>query len=78
LDKAVDTYKKAASVADKRAQDGVNNSLSPQFLLYAADILNQQGKKDEALKIYQEIKEKYVNSNVQQEIDKYIERASVK
>ena len=78
LDKAVDTYKKAASVADKRAQDGVNNSLSPQFLLYAADILNQQGKKDDALKIYQEIKQKYVNSNVQQEIDKYIERASVK
>lgn len=78
LDKAVDTYKKAASVADKRSEDGVNNSLSPQFLLYAADILNQQGKKDEALKIYKEIKEKYLSSPVQQEIDKYIERASVK
>lgn len=78
LDKAVDTYKKAADVADKRAQGGINNSLSPQFLLYAADILNQQGKKDEALKIYQDIKKKYVNAPVQQEIDKYIERASAK
>lgn len=78
LDKAVDTYKKAADVADKRAKDGVNNSMSPQFLIYAADILNQQGKKDEALKIYQDIKKKYVNSQIQQEIDKYIERASVK
>ena len=78
LDKAVETYKKAADIADKRAKDGINSSLSPQFLLYAADILNQQGKKDEALKIYKDIKEKYVNSPVQQEIDKYIERASVK
>lgn len=78
LDKAVDTYKKAADMADSRAEDGVNNSLSPQFLLYAADILTQQGKKDEALKIYQDIKKKYVNSMTYQEIDKYIERASVK
>ncbi|RRD03012.1 tetratricopeptide repeat protein [Prevotella sp. OH937_COT-195] len=78
LDKAVDTYKKAAEMADSRAEDGVNNSISPQFLLYAGDILIQQGKKDEALKIYQDIKKKYINSMVYQEIDKYIERASVK
>ena len=78
LDKAVDTYKKAASVADKRAQDGVNNSLSPQFLLYAADILNQQGKKDEALKLYETIKSKYAYSMAAQTIDAYIERASAK
>ena len=78
LDKAVETYKKAAEMADSRAEDGVNNSLSPQFLLYAGDILTQQGKDDEALKIYQDIKKKYVNSMVYQEIDKSIERASRK
>ena len=65
-------------MAECRADDGVYTSLSPQFLLYAADILTQQGKKDEALKIYQDIKKKYVNSMTYQEIDKYIERASVK
>jgi len=37
--------------------------------------LESQNKKDEALKIYQDIKKKYVNSAVASEIDKYIERA---
>ena len=34
------------------------------------------GKKAEALQIYKDIKAKYVNSAVFQDIDKYIERAS--
>lgn len=76
LDKAVSTMKDAASKADSEAKDGVNNSLSPTFLLRAADILMSQGKADEALEIYQDIKKKYVGSMAYQEIDKYIERAS--
>lgn len=76
LDKAVDALKKAASMADKRAADGVNNSLSPTFLIQAGEILESQNKKDEALKIYQDIKKKYVNAAISQEIDKYIERVS--
>ena len=75
-DKAVEALKKAASMADKEAQDGVNNSLSPRFLIQAAEILENQGKKDEALEIYKDIKSKYLNSPVRQEIDKYIERAT--
>ena len=75
LDKAVDALKKAAKMADSQALDNANNSLSPTFLLQAATILESQNKKDEALKIYQDIKKKYVNSAVSQEIDKYIERA---
>jgi predicted negative regulator of RcsB-dependent stress response len=71
LDKAVEHLKKAASMAD-------NNSLSPTFLIQAGEILESQGKKDEALKLYQEIKEKYFNSMQYQTIDAYIERASVK
>ena len=71
LDKAVDHLKKAAEMAD-------NNSLSPTFLIQAGEILESQGKKDEALKLYQEIKEKYFNSMQYQTIDAYIERASVK
>lgn len=77
-DKAVENLKKAASKADGEAADGVNNSLSPVFLVQAGEILESQGKKDEALKIYQEVKAKYLNSPVSQEIDKYIERVSVK
>ena len=67
LDKAVEHLKKAAKMAD-------NNSLSPTFLIQAGEILESQGKKDEALKLYQEVKEKYFNSMQYQTIDKYIER----
>lgn len=78
LDKAVEYLKKAASMADSEAEGNANNSLSPTFLIQAGEILESQNKKDEALKIYQDIKKKYVNSPVYGEIDKYIERVSVK
>ena len=71
LDKAVSLLKKAADAAD-------NNSLSPTFLIQAGEILESQGKKDEALKLYQTIKDKYFNSMAYQTIDAYIERASAK
>ena len=68
LDKAVEHLKKAAKMAD-------NNSLSPTFLIQAGEILESQGKKAEALELYQQVKEKYFNSMQYQSIDKYIERA---
>ena len=77
-DKAIENLKKAASMADSQAEGKVNNSLSPTFLIQAAELLEAQDKYDEALKIYKDIKAKYVNSAVSQEIDKYIERLSVK
>ena len=70
-DQAVKHLTTAAKMAD-------NNSLSPTFLIQAGEILESQGKKDEALKLYQEVKEKYFNSMQYQTIDKYIERASAK
>ena len=80
IDKAVSNLKKAASMADSKALDGVNYSLAPTFLLQAAILLESQGKTSEALDIYKEIKEKDVNSALvqSQEIDKYIERAQDK
>lgn len=80
LDKAVSNLKKAADMADSESKDGANNSLSPTFMLQAAEILESQGKTDDALKIYQDIKKKYVNASLvqSQEIDKYIERAQNK
>ena len=74
VDEAISKLKKAADMADSRAADGVNNSLSPTYLVQAARLLESQKKNDEALAIYKNIKEKYVNSVVSQDIDKYIER----
>ncbi len=71
LDKAVSNLKKAAEKAD-------NNTLSPTFLIQAGEILESQGKNDEALKLYQTVKEKYFNSMAYQTIDAYIERVSAK
>ena len=71
LDNAVSHLKKAAEKAD-------NNSLSPTFLIQAGEILESQGKNDEALKLYQTVKEKYFNSMAYQTIDGYIERVSAK
>ena len=70
-DQAVKHLTTAAKMAD-------NNSLSPTFLIQAGEILESQGKKDEALKLYQQVKENYFNSMQYQTIDKYIERASAK
>ena len=67
LDKAVETLKKAAKKAD-------NNSLSPTFLIQAGEILESQGKKAEALELYQQVKDKYFQSMQYQTIDQYIER----
>lgn len=80
IDKAISALKKAADMADSKAADDTNNSLSPTFLIQAAQLLEKTNKNDEALKIYQDIKKKYVNAQVVQssEIDKYIERVAEK
>lgn len=67
LDEAVALFVKAADKAD-------NNALSPQYLIKAGEILESQGKKEEALKLYEQIKAKYVNSAEYGMIDAYIER----
>lgn len=80
LDKAISALEGAADKADKQGKDGINNSLSPTFRLQAAMLLESQGKKDEALKKYEDIKKKYTTSPLvqSQEIDKYIQRLSTK
>ena len=71
LDKAVEHLKKAAKMAD-------NNSLSPTYLIQAGELYEAEGKPEEALRLYNEVKTKYLNSMAvqQQEIDRYIERVS--
>ena len=53
-----------------------SSDLSPTFLIQAGEILESQNKPEEALKLYGEVKTKYVNSMQRQEIDKYIERVT--
>ena len=80
LDKAVETFKKAAKSTDIPA-------LCSQALFDAGLILESQNKKDDALKLYQDIKKDYPSAPIcsrQQQggvtldavIDKYIERLS--
>lgn len=69
-DKAVETLVKAAKKAG-------NVVLSPLFLVQAGEILEAEGKADEALKLYEEVKAHYAASLQGQEIDKYIERVKV-
>ena len=63
-------------MADSKSSNKANNSISAIFLMQAAQLLESQNKNEEALKLYQEVKTKYVNSQQVQnkEIDKYIER----
>ncbi|MBP3726412.1 MAG: tetratricopeptide repeat protein [Bacteroidaceae bacterium] len=72
-DKAVDAFKRAAKLADKADVRGINTSVSPLALRKAGVVLNEQGKKDEALQLFKEIKQKYVASPIALDIDKYIE-----
>ena len=78
LEKAVSTLKAAADKAD-------NPALSPLYLLQAGQILESQNKKEEANKVYTDLKKDYPTSQLASpnyqngqvigaEIDKYIER----
>lgn len=71
LDKAAETLIKAA----KRAN---SVSLSPIYLIQAGQILEKQGKNSEAVEAYKTVKKNYANSYQAMDIDKYIERASIK
>ncbi len=67
LDEAVATLTKAAAKAD-------NAALSPQFLVQAGEILESQGKKAEALKLYEQAKKDYPEYTRYNTLDNYIER----
>lgn len=69
---------KAATTLMKAAEEANSHSLSPIYLLQAGEIYEKLGKKDDAVKAYKLIKEKYFNSMQAGDIDKYIERASIK
>lgn len=80
IDKAISALKDAASMADSKSINDANYNLSATFLIQAGQLLESQNKNDEALKLYKDVKAKYVNAQQVQsnEIDKYIERLEEK
>lgn len=67
---------KGAALLVEAADDTDSQSLSPIFLQQAGEAYEKLGKNNEALKAYQTIKDKYFNSYLGVNIDKYIERVS--
>ena len=67
---------KGAETLVKAAQKANNDAVSPIFLLQAGEVYEELGKADKALELYKEIKDKYFNSPLYAERDKYIERVS--
>ena len=66
---------KAAELLVKAAKQADNNTISPTCLLQAGQIFMALGQKDKALDCYNKIKNKYQQSSIYYEIDKYIEQA---
>jgi TolA-binding protein len=70
-DKARDLYKQAYKLND-------NNLTTPVFMMKAAALLESSNKNDEALQLYETIRQKYPTSNEGRSIDKYIARVKSK
>ncbi|MFN8241161.1 MAG: tetratricopeptide repeat protein [Bacteroidales bacterium] len=70
LDKGVAGYLKAAVTAE-------NSFNTPLFLLKAGQIYELQGKYSEAMKLYEEIRDKYPESTEGTSIEKYISRVKL-
>lgn len=67
IDKGIEFYKKAASDKD-------NEFAAPLYLFRAGLACEISGKKEEAKKLYQEVKKTYPYSQQAQDIDKYLAR----
>lgn len=68
---ALNQYKKAYSETD-------NELTTPVYKMKAAKLLEEMGKFDEALKLYEEIKKDYPQSTEGTTVDKYIARVKIK
>ncbi|MEG1998502.1 MAG: tetratricopeptide repeat protein, partial [Bacteroidales bacterium] len=69
-DEAMDSF---ISAADKSE----NDLTTPIFIKKAAVVAEKKGDYAKAVELYQQIKDKYENSYIGRDIDKYIERAKL-
>ncbi len=70
VDKAISFWKKAASKSE-------NKFTAPLYMKRAALALEEEGKISTALKLYQNIKDNYSDSDEGSDIDKFISRATL-
>jgi tetratricopeptide (TPR) repeat protein len=70
-DDAVEEYKKAGTVFEK------DDLISPEYLFRAGYLYESMGKNQEAIEMYQQVKDKYPTSQRGTEIDKYLARLGV-
>jgi tetratricopeptide (TPR) repeat protein len=68
---AVEEYKKAGTVFEK------DDLISPEYLFRAGFLYESMGKNQEAIEMYQQVKDKYPTSQRGAEIDKYLARLGV-
>jgi len=67
---------KALKYYEKAAENNDNEFTTPRYLMKQANILEMNEEFEDALEIYNQIKEDYSKSQIAQDIDKYIVRAS--
>jgi tetratricopeptide (TPR) repeat protein len=70
-DKALSAYKNAYKASE-------NEFTTPIYMMKAANLLEEEGNLDDALDIYQTIKEEYPTSNEGRSVAKYIARVEIK
>ena len=58
----------------KKELEDAKNDLAPIYLKKIAILLESDSKKEEAAKLYQQIKDEYPQSNEAYDIDKYLAR----
>ena len=67
---------KALKYYEKAVENNDNEFTTPRYLMKQANILEMNEEFEDALEIYNQIKEDYSKSQIAQDIDKYIVRAS--
>jgi TolA-binding protein len=71
MEGALKHYKNAYSIND-------NELTTPVYMMKAARLLETMDELEDALALYQEIKEKYPETTEGQNVDKYIARVEIK
>ncbi|MGQ7871049.1 tetratricopeptide repeat protein [Sunxiuqinia sp. sy24] len=70
-DKAISAYKAAYNSSD-------NELTTPIYMMKAANVMESEGELDDALEVYQKIKEKYPTTTEGRNVEKYIARVEIK
>jgi len=70
-EEAIAEYKKAGTIFEK------DNLISPEYLFRAGNLYETMGKNQEAIEMYQNIKDKYPDFGAGHDIDKYLGRLGV-